>query len=165
MADFVESAKNMLGSAISRTGWEAQKQLRVRSKQGEIDKLLEQRRQLLEELVQATMNLYTQGALHDPQLSRVCASIMELDNDVENRDRQLQEIKSETYQPQQPAQTTDYTPPPYAPYTPPTGRPNTSGSSGPSTAQPAAGMKPCPTCGNMVRNNSLYCGKCGTKLR
>lgn len=162
MADFVESAKNMLGSAISRTSWEAQKQMRVRGKQGEIDKLLEQRRQLLEELVQAAMSLYTQGALHDPQLSRVCASILELDNDVENRDKQLQEIKSEAYQVQQPAQTADYTPPPYTPYTPPTGKPNTSNAS---TAQPAAGMKPCPTCGNMVRNNTLYCGKCGTKLR
>lgn len=162
MADFVESAKNMLGSAISRTSWEAQKQMRARSKQGEIDKLLEQRRQLLEELVQATMSLYTQGALHDPQISRVCASILELDSDVENRDKQLQEIKNETYQAQQPAQTTDYTPPPYTPYTPPSGQPNTSNAS---TTQPAAGMKPCPTCGNMVRNNTLYCGKCGTKLR
>ncbi len=171
MADFVESAKNMLGSAISRTGWEAQKQMRTRAKQGEIDKLLEQRRQLLEELVQATMSLYTQGTLHDPQLSRVCASILELDNDVETRDKQLQEIKSETYQAQQPTQTPDYTPPPYTPYTPPTAKPNTSNASGASSAssasttQPAAGMKPCPTCGNMVRNNTLYCGKCGTKLR
>ncbi|MHB8600304.1 MAG: hypothetical protein ACYDER_26275 [Ktedonobacteraceae bacterium] len=162
MADFVESAKNMLGSAINRTGWEAQKQMRARGKQSEIDKLLEQRRQLLEELVQASMSLYTQGALHDPQLSRVCASILELDNDVETRDKQLQEIKSETYQVQQPAQTADYTPPPYTPYTPPTGQPNASNAS---TTQPAAGMKPCPTCGNLVRNNTLYCGKCGTKLR
>ena len=165
MADFVESAKNMLGSAISRTGWEAQKQMRVRGKQGEIDKLLEQRRQLLEELVQATMSLYTQGALHDPQLSRVCASILELDNDVENRDKQLQEIKNEVYQVQQPAQTTDYTPPPYTPYTPPTGQPNTSNASNASTVRPGAGMQACPTCGNMVRNNTLYCGKCGAKLR
>jgi len=167
MADFVESAKNMLGSAISRTGWEAQKQMRVRGKQGEIDKLLEQRRQLLEELVQAAMSLYTQNALQDPQLSRVCASILELDNDVESRDKQLQEIKSEMYQTLQPASTTDYTPPPYTPYTPPSasGASGTSGTSGTSTAQPRAGMKACPTCGNMVRTNSLYCGKCGTKLR
>jgi len=165
MADFVESAKNMLGSAISRTGWEAQKQMRVRGKQGEIDKLLEQRRQLLEELVQAAMSLYTQNALQDPQLSRVCASILELDNDVESHDKQLQEIKSETYQTLQPASTTDYTPPPYTPYTPPTGQSNATGASSASTTQPRAGMKACPTCGNMVRTNSLYCGKCGTKLR
>lgn len=158
MADFVESAKNILGSAISRTGWEAQKQMRVRGKQGEIDKLLEQRRQLLEELVQAAMVLYTQGTLHDPQLSRLCASILELDNDVQKREEQLQEVKSETYQVQQPAPTTDYSPPSY---TPPSGQPNTS------KAQPKAGaqMQTCPTCGNLVRINSLYCGKCGTKMR
>lgn len=162
MADFIESAKNMFGSAVSRTSWEAQKQMRVRGKQGEIDTLLEQRRQLLEELVQAAMNLYTQNALHDPQLSRVCASILELDNDVNGREAQLQEIKSENYQPQQPAQTTDYTPPPY---TPPTSGASSTTSS--SYSQPGAGaqMQPCPTCGNMVRVNSLYCGKCGTKLR
>lgn len=164
MADFIESAKNMLGSAVNRTSWEAQKQMRVRSKQGEVDKLLEQRRQLLEELVQAAMNLYTQNALHDPQLSRVCASILELDNDVRNREDQLQEIKNENYQPQQPSQMPDYTPPAY---TPPT---SSASSSSSSYSQPGAGaagtqMQTCPTCGNKVRMNSLYCGKCGTKLR
>ena len=158
MADFVESAKNILGSAISRTGWEAQKQMRTRSKQSEIDKLLEQRHQLLEDMVQVTMSLYTQGALQDPQLSRVCASILELDNDVENREQQLQEIKSESYQTQQPAATADYTPPPYTPpYTSSTGQPNTS--------KAGAQWQTCPTCSNSVRVNSLYCGKCGTKMR
>ncbi|HEX4208417.1 MAG TPA: hypothetical protein VHZ51_30270, partial [Ktedonobacteraceae bacterium] len=43
MSDFVESARHFVNSAVSRTGWEAQKQLRLRNKQGEIDKLLEQR--------------------------------------------------------------------------------------------------------------------------
>jgi len=33
MADFLESARSMVSAAVSRTGWEAQKQLRVRSKQ------------------------------------------------------------------------------------------------------------------------------------
>ncbi len=164
MSDFVESAKNILGSAISRTGWEAQKQMRVRGKQGEIDKLLEQRRQLLEELVQAAMGLYTQGTLHDPQLSRLCASILELDNDVQKREEQLQEVKNETYQTQQPAPTADYTPPPYTPYTSPTAQPNTS-TSQPKAGAQTPGMQTCPTCGNSVRKNSLYCGKCGTRMR
>ena len=47
MSDFLESAKSFVNSAVSRTGWEAQKQLRVRNKQSEIDKLLQQRQQLL----------------------------------------------------------------------------------------------------------------------
>ncbi len=58
MADFLESAKSMVNAAVSRTSWEAQKQMRVRSKQTEIDKLLAQRQQLLDELGQIAMNLY-----------------------------------------------------------------------------------------------------------
>jgi hypothetical protein len=75
MADFLESAKSMVNAAVSRTSWEAQKQLRVRSKQTEVEKLLEQRQQLLDELGQIAMNLYQQGKLTDQQLSRLCASI------------------------------------------------------------------------------------------
>ena len=95
MADFLESAKSMVNAAVSRTSWEAQKQLRVRSKQTEIDKLLEQRQQLLDELGQVAMTLYQQGRLTDQQLSRLCASIQELDHDVQNREVQLQQTKSE----------------------------------------------------------------------
>ncbi len=97
MPDFVESAKHFVSSAVSRTSWEAQKQMRVRGKQGEIDKLLDQRHQLLDELGQIAMTLYQQGNLPDPQLSRICAGIMELDNDVRNRETQLQDIKKEAY--------------------------------------------------------------------
>src|SRR5947209_14663765 len=91
MADFVESAKNFVNSAVSRTSWEAQKQMRIRGKQGEIDKLMEQRQQFSNEIVQIALNLYQQGMLSDGQMSRLCASIIELDHDVQNRDAQLQE--------------------------------------------------------------------------
>src|SRR5205085_10732404 len=115
MADFVESAKNFVSAAVSRTSWEAQKQMRVRGKQGEIDKLLDQRRQLVDEVGQVVMNLYVQGALSDPQLSRLSASIMELDHDVKNREDQLQDIKKESYTPDQSVPPPDYTPPPLTP--------------------------------------------------
>ena len=156
MADFLESAKSMVNAAVSRTSWEAQKQMRVRSKQTEIDKLLEQRQQLLDELGQIAMNLYLQGKLTDQQLSRLCASIQELDHDAQNRETQLQEIKSEVYQANQfaPASTPDYTPP--------------ASSSTSSTSQTStAGAKSllCPVCGTTIRTNALYCRSCGTKLR
>ena len=156
MADFLESAKSMVNAAVSRTSWEAQKQMRVRSKQTEIDKLLEQRQHLLDELGQIAMNLYQQGKLTDQQLSRLCASIQELDHDVQNRDTQLQEIKSEVYQVNQfaPSSTPDYTPP--------------ASSSTSSTSQASkAGAKSllCPSCGATIRPNALYCRSCGTKLR
>jgi DNA repair exonuclease SbcCD ATPase subunit len=156
MADFLESAKSMVNAAVSRTSWEAQKQMRVRSKQTEIEKLLDQRQHLLDELGQIAMNLYQQGKLTDQQLSRLCASIQELDHDVENRETQLREIKSEAYQANQfaPASTPDYTPP--------------VSSSTPSASQTSkAGGKSllCPVCGTTIRPNALYCRSCGTKLR
>ena len=153
MADFLESAKSMVNAAVSRTSWEAQKQMRVRSKQTEIDKLLAQRQQLLDELGQVALNLYQQGKLSDQQLSRLCASIQELDHDAQNRETQLQEIKSEVYQANQfaPASTPDYSPPVSS-----------------STSQPSTvGAKSllCPVCGATIRPNALYCRSCGTKLR
>lgn len=156
MADFLESAKSMVNAAVSRTSWEAQKQMRVRSKQTEIEKLLDQRQQLLDELGQIAMNLYQQGKLTDQQLSRLCASMQELDHDVENRETQLREIKSEAYQANQfaPASTPDYTPP--------------VSSSTPSASQTSkAGGKSllCPVCGTTIRPNALYCRSCGSKLR
>ena len=156
MADFLESAKSMVNAAVSRTSWEAQKQLRLRSKQTEIDKLLEQRQQLLDELGQIAMNLYRQVKLTDQQLSRLCASIQELDHDVENRETQLQEIKGEVYQATQfaPASTPDYTPPV-----------SSSTSSASQTSKAGAKSLLCPVCGTTIRPNALYCRSCGTKLR
>lgn len=160
MADFVESAKNFVSAAVSRTSWEASKQMRVRSKQGELDKLLEQRHKLLDEMAQVAMSQYQQGVLADPQLSRICAGIMELDHDVKSREVQLQEIKKEGYSGDQsaPGPTPDYSPPPF---TPPSSATSNQQAKAGSSQQTSA----CPTCGNPVRPNSLYCRSCGTKLR
>ncbi|GAC1459485.1 MAG: hypothetical protein NVS4B1_16480 [Ktedonobacteraceae bacterium] len=161
MSDFVESAKNFMNSAVSRTGWEAQKQLRVRSKQSELDKLWDQRQQLLNELGNVAMNLYQQGSLTDAQLSRLCASIQELDHDARNRETQLQEIKNEAYPADQfaPTPTANYAPPPTSPpVTPAAPSPQ------PAAAGAAAQMQPCPHCGQPVRVNALYCRNCGSKL-
>ena len=160
MPDFVESAKHFVSSAVSRTSWEAQKQMRVRGKQGEIDKLLDQRHQLLDELGQIAMTLYQQGSLADPQLSRICASILELDNDVRNRETQMQDIKKEAYAADQfaPVPTTDYTPPPFT-------SPSVGTASAGQAPRPGSQPQICPTCGSQVRSNALYCRSCGTKLR
>ena len=166
MSDFVESAKNIVSSAVSRTSWQAQKQLRVRSKQTEIDKLFEQRQQLLDELAGVAMNLYQQNKLTDSQLSRLCASIQELDHDMQNREMQLQEVKSEMYPAAQlaPAPTTNYAPPPaYAPPSQGAPQPSAGGPQPRPQSQPQPQI--CPNCGNPVRPNALYCRTCGAKLR
>jgi predicted HTH domain antitoxin len=162
MSDIVESAKSSMSAAVSRISWEAQKQMRVRGKQAEIDKLMTQRRQLVDDLAQVAMTLYQQGNLSDQQLSRLCASIMELDQDVRKRDAQLQDLKNEAYPVNQfaPSPTMNYNPPPPPP--PPSGAPPT-----PSMNRGATGAQEqiCPNCGNPVRANALYCRGCGTKLR
>jgi uncharacterized protein YdcH (DUF465 family) len=170
MSDFVENAKNMVSAAVSRTGWQAQKQMRVRGKQGEIDQLMEQRNQLLDELAKIAMDLYQQGRLTDAQLSRLCASIQELDHDVQNRQSQLMEIKSEVYVANQfaPSATTNYAPPPVSPNT--GANPNAAPTyTQPTYAPPSPGAMPksqtCPNCGNPIRPNALYCRSCGAKLR
>lgn len=155
MSDFLESAKNLVNSAVSRTSWEANKQLRVRGKQGEIDKLIEQRQDLMDQLGQIAMTLYQQGSLHDPQLSRICASVFELDHDLRTREEQLQEIKNEPYPAAQFASTppTNYAPPPV------------SSTPDPASSAGASGQQKCPQCGSPLRANALYCRGCGAKLR
>ncbi|GER89395.1 zinc ribbon domain-containing protein [Dictyobacter vulcani] len=170
MSDFLSSAKNFVNSAVSRTGWEAQKQMRVRSKQTEIDKLLEQRQQLMDELGQVAMNLYQQGSLSDSQLSRLCASIFELDHDMRTRETQLQEVKNEAYPVDQlgPEPTMNYAPPPSSSNASTSGNPaNTNASYVAPTpnAAPDAQTQRCPQCGNPLRPNALYCRSCGAKLR
>jgi predicted HTH domain antitoxin len=182
MPDFLDSVKKGVSAAVSRTSWEAQKQMRVRSKQTEIDKLLEQREKLLDDLAQTAIALYQKGALSDGHLSRLCASIQELDHDVQNRESQLNELKKEAYPVQQlsPAPTSDYTPavPTYTPPTPatpaappvaatPTYQPRPAAPANQSQpgAQPATQSAICPSCGNPIRPNALYCRNCGAKLR
>ncbi|HEY3994021.1 MAG TPA: zinc ribbon domain-containing protein [Ktedonobacteraceae bacterium] len=187
MADFLDSVKKGVSAAVSRTSWEAQKQMRVRSKQTEVDKLLEQREKLLNDLAQTAIDLYQKGALTDSHLTRLCASIQELDHDVQNREMQLSEIKKEAFPAQQlgPAPTSDYTPPAPAPtytppaytppapaaptYTPPAPVAPPSAPKAPVAAssanQPQAQSSICPSCGNPLRPNALYCRNCGAKLR
>jgi hypothetical protein len=165
MADFVESARNFVNSAVSRTSWEAQKQLRIRGKQSEIDKLMDQRQQLMNDLGLTAMNLYTQGKITDTQLSRLCASILELDHDVKKRETQMQDLKSEVYAADQFAasSTPDYTPPSATPPPPPSA-PNVAPQGSPSSSQ-AQGSNLCPNCHNPLRPNALYCRTCGAKVR
>ena len=189
MSDFLESAKNLVNSTVSRTGWEAQKQLRVRSKQKEIDKLVEQRQQLMEEMGQTAMTLYQQGALTDSQLSRLCASILELDHDLRTREQQFQDLKAENYPADQfaPAPMANYAPPtpstppnasnaappppfsqpsqPSQPYQAPNTNTNTYGGYQAGAGSKGQSQPLCPNCGAPIRANSAYCRGCGAKLR
>ena len=168
MSDFLSSAKNFVNSAVSRTSWEAQKQLRVRNKQSEIDKLVEQRQHLMEELGQVAMNLYQQGSLTDTQLSRICAGIFELDHDLRTREQQMEEVKNEGYPVDQfaPEPTVNYAPPSSAapPPPPPNNGFGAQQPAGAGSGAPNAHPQNCPHCGSTLRSNSLYCRSCGSKV-
>jgi hypothetical protein len=120
------------------------------------------------------MNLYQQGALSDTQLSRLCASIFELDHDLRTREQQIQEIKTESYPADQfaPSQPMNYAPPfsnqPGTPPPPPNQNPaqNPIYTANPGTSNPvgAQGQQLCPQCHNPVRPNSLYCRNCGARV-
>lgn len=164
MADFVESAKNFVSSAVSRTSWEAQKQVRVRGKQSEIDKLVDKRRKLLDDLGNQAMTLYQQGMLSDQQLAHICAEILTVDQGLREHEEQLKEIKKEAYQSEQPAPAPF--PPPNADFPPSAFPPPPTSSQQPRAgAGSSQGQAVCPTCGSPVRPNALYCRSCGAKLR
>lgn len=165
MGDFLDSAKNFIGSTVSRTSWEAQKQVRVHAKQKEIDKLVQQRQQIMDEIGQVAMTLYQNGALTDTQLSRLCASVLELDHDLRTREQQFQDLKAENYPADQfaPAPAVNYAPP--NPSTPPTSSsPPSSGHQSGGGAANAPDPSRCPQCGNPIRAKSAYCRSCGAKL-
>lgn len=167
MSDFLSSAKNFVNSAVSRTSWEAQKQLRIRNKQSEIDKLLEQRQHLMEELGQVALNLYQQGSLTDTQLSRICAGVFELDHDLRTRETQMQDVKNEGYPADElaPDPMVNYAPPTSATPPPPPPPNNGFGAQQPSGAGTSnAYPQNCPHCGSALRSNSLYCRSCGSKV-
>lgn len=166
MSDFLESAKQKVGQAINRASWETQKRLRINSKQGELNKLKEERENVVESLTSAVMLLYRQGRLTDAQLRQYCERLVEMERETMLVSAQLEQIRAETYEGQQSAGISGMVlpgMPPINPFpvppTPPTPRQNAAGAK---AQQPA--MVPCPTCGEMVRAQALFCNKCGTKL-
>ncbi len=170
MSDFLESAKQKVGQAINRASWETQKRLRINSKQNELNKLKEERESIVEALASAVLLLYRQGRLTDAQLRQYCERLVEMERETMLVSAQLEQIRAETYEGQQSAMSgmvipgmpnINPFPVPPTPPTPPASTPRQNAAAQPQ-AQPA--MVPCPTCGEMVRAQALYCNKCGTKL-
>jgi hypothetical protein len=164
MSDFIETAKQKIGKGISRVSWEADKLRRTNGKQGEINKLKEERDQVIVDFSNTVLTMYRQGALTDPQLRQYCERILEIEREMTTKSAELEQIRDEMY-PGAPdaragmgnaagtgaASRTANQPP--------------GASAGAGRAGRGAGSVPCPTCGEPVRAQALYCNKCGTKLR
>jgi hypothetical protein len=164
MSDFIETAKQKIGKGISRVSWEADKLRRTNGKQGEINKLKEERDQVIVDFSNTVLTMYRQGALTDPQLRQYCERILEVEREMTTKSAELEQIRDEMY-PGAPdaragmgnaagtsASSRTANQPPGA-------------SAGAGRAGRGAGTVPCPTCGEPVRAQALYCNKCGTKLR
>lgn len=158
MSDFIETAKQKIGKGISRVSWEADKLRRANAKQGEVNKLKEERDQVVVDFSNTVLTMYRQGTLTDPQLRQYCERILEIEREMTTKSAELEQIRDEMY-PGAPdaragtnAGSRTANQPPRA-------------SAGAGRAGNAAGTMPCPTCGEPVRAQALYCNKCGTKLR
>lgn len=167
MSDFIETAKQKIGQGINRVSWETDKMRRSNGKQGEINTLKQDREQILVDFSNTVLTMYRQGTLTDPQLRQYCERILEIEGEMTTKSAELEQIRDEIYPGPQDARS---------------GMGNAGGRGSASKAanqQPgasagaqsarraerAAGTVPCPTCGEMVRSEALFCNKCGTKLR
>lgn len=171
MSDFIENAKQKVGQAINRASWETQKRLRINAKQNELNKLKEERESIVEALASAVMLLYRQGQLTDPQLRKYCERLVEMERETMLVSAQLEQIRAETYEAQQEQKISGMVIPgmpninPFpVPPTPPTPSASTPRQNAAAKPQAQPTMVPCPTCGEMVRAQALYCNKCGTRL-
>jgi hypothetical protein len=167
VSDFLESAKQKVGQAINRASWETQKRLRINSKQNELNNLKQERENVVESLASAVMLLYRQGQLTDPQLRKYCDRLVEMERETMLVSAQLEQIRAETYEAQQEAKISGMVVPgmpPINPFPMPPTPPSPTPRQGGAKPQAQSAMVPCPTCGELVRAQALYCNKCGTKL-
>ena len=171
MSDFFESAKQRVGQAINRAGWETQKRMRINKKQGELNHLKEEHEHVVESLASAVLLMYQQGQLTDPQLRKYCTRLVEMERETMLVSAQLEQIRAETYDAAQDPHLSlsalpgipSINPFPSSPLakTTPVSQPPGVGKA----PAPQEAMTPCPTCGEPVRTKAMYCNKCGTKLR
>ncbi|HEU5368063.1 MAG TPA: hypothetical protein VFU69_06350, partial [Ktedonobacterales bacterium] len=97
MSDFIETAKQKIGKGISRVSWEADKLRRANAKQGEVNKLKEERDQVVVDFSNTVLTMYRQGTLTDPQLRQYCERILEIEREMTTKSAELEQIRDEMY--------------------------------------------------------------------
>lgn len=164
MSDFIETAKQKIGQGINRVSWEADKLRRANAKQGEVNKLKQDRDQVIVDFSNTVLTMYRQGVLTDPKLRQYCERVLEIESEMTTRSAELEQIRDEMYPGVQDARSgmggpSDSASTSRGSYQAP------GASAGPGRAGRPVGNVFCPTCGESVRAEALYCNKCGTKLR
>lgn len=165
MSDFIETAKQKIGKGINRVSWEADKLRRANAKQGEVNKLKQERDQIIVDFSNTVLTMYRQGVLTDPQLRQYCERILEIEGEMTTKSAELEKIRDEMY-PGAPDANSSMGNAGGATSSSRGANQAAGASAGAGRAGRSSGTTvPCPTCGEPVRAQALYCNKCGTKLR
>ena len=164
MSDFIETAKQKIGQGINRVSWEADKLRRTNAKQGEINTLKQNREQVIGDLSNTVLTMYREGSLTDPQLRQYCERVLELEGEMTTKSAELEQIRAEFYPGSQEARSGMGNSASTASASR-TAKQPPGASAGAGRAGRGAGTVPCPTCGELVRPQALYCNKCGSRLR
>ncbi len=144
MQDFVEAAKRAAATAAERAAWEANRLRRINDRQHDLQLAQRERMTLLEQLAGVVLDLDRRGQLTQEPLQALARRLRVLDQEISTGSAEVQTIRSESFKP--------------------------GGSANHPAASarrplPAGGERPCPTCGQPVRDTAAYCSACGTRLR
>lgn len=152
MQDFVEAAKRAAMSAAERATWEANRLRRVSTRQHDLELSQRERGALLEQIASVSLDLERRGQLTQEPLLALLRRLRELNQEITGAEAEIQGIRGEVFRPG----TSAGAAPSYSARAPrsPAGQ-----------APLGPGERPCPTCGQPVRDTAAFCSACGTRLR
>jgi hypothetical protein len=141
MQDFVEAARRAASQAAERAAWEANRLRRASARQRDVDLSRRERVALLEQLAGVVLDLERRNQLTAEPLLALARRLRALDDEIAHATAAVQTIRGETFKPDAA---------PSAPAQPPAAAPS---------------ERPCPTCGQPVRDSAAFCSACGTRMR
>lgn len=162
MPDFFGKLKSGAGKAA----FEAEKMVRVNRAQSELGQIKKQKEALFTRLGEMYYGQFTGQKTESPDYASVCASIADLDRQIEVKNEEVQRINAEVYGAQAgsaaPAAEPVTSAPPTAPVEPVNAAP--AAEVAPVEMPAAPQTKNCPNCGREMAATVKFCPDCGTKM-
>jgi hypothetical protein len=157
MSDFFGKIK----SGAGKVAFEAEKMSRLNRAKSDLEKIKSQIQSNYLKLGEMYYKQRASMGVAGPAYDEICQAIVGLEQQIETKNAEIQQINAEIYAPQgsQPAPQTipEPTQPPAVPaptqYTPPA-----------APVQAAATTKFCPNCGKEMAVTVKFCPDCGTKV-
>ncbi len=159
---FLDTLSKTLSTGVDRARFEAEKFQRSSRINGEINNIVSQIETNTRQLGERALELYHQGSITAPEIASLARIIDQLREQQAEKERELEEAQSETFEAWQARQ------PQPAEAHPASTNESVSGeeSSQVSSDQPAEGTAPyvCPNCGHSLPANAVYCPNCGVRV-